>query len=192
MDTLFPLNPVFPPGFAYFPDFFSEEEEKEMLALISTMDLHNFKFHGYEAHRKVISFGYDYHFDSKTLTKGQEIPFAFDPLLEKVALHLDIRKKEFAELLVTEYPTGSVINWHRDAFPFELIAGISLLSDCTFQLRPHDKIKQGRSSIVSFPVMRRSLYVMQGSARTGWQHSITPVKSKRYSITLRTLKNTYL
>ncbi|MBX9850590.1 MAG: alpha-ketoglutarate-dependent dioxygenase AlkB [Cytophagaceae bacterium] len=91
-------------------------------------------------------------------------------------------------MLVTEYPTGSVINWHRDAPPFDLIAGISLLSDCKFRLRPHDKSKQCRTSIISFPVKRRSLYIMQGPARTDWQHSIAPVKETRYSITLRTLK----
>jgi alkylated DNA repair dioxygenase AlkB len=93
-----------------------------------------------------------------------------------------------AELLVTEYPPGSVINWHRDAPPFDVIAGISLSADCTFKLRPHEKEKQNRKSILSFPVKRRSLYLIQGEARTNWQHSIAPVKEMRYSITLRTLR----
>jgi len=51
--------------------------------------------------------------------------------------------------LVTEYPEGSVINWHRDAPPFDVIAGISLLPDCTFRLRPQEKLKQGRGSVIS-------------------------------------------
>jgi alkylated DNA repair dioxygenase AlkB len=96
--------------------------------------------------------------------------------------------ENFAELLLTEYPEGSVINWHRDAPPFGLIAGISLLSDCTFRLRPHDKAKQNRRSIISLPVRRRSLYIISESARTDWQHSIAPVKQTRFSITLRTLR----
>jgi alkylated DNA repair dioxygenase AlkB len=110
------------------------------------------------------------------------------PLLEKTASFLSLDSRAFAELLVTGYPTGSVINWHRDAPPFDLIAGISLLADCTFRLRPYDKAKQGRGNIISVPVRRRSLYVMQGVARNEWEHSISPVKQPRYSITLRTLK----
>jgi hypothetical protein len=30
METLFPENRVYPPGFLYFPDFLSEHEEKEL------------------------------------------------------------------------------------------------------------------------------------------------------------------
>ena len=91
--------------------------------------------------------------------------------------------------MIIEYPPGAVINWHRDAPPFDIIVGISLLSNCTFKLRPHEKEKQTRSSIISFPVERRSLYVMQGPSRTDWQHSTNPVKETRYSITLRTLRS---
>jgi alkylated DNA repair dioxygenase AlkB len=56
-------------------------------------------------------------------------------------------------------------------------------------LRPHDKTKQGRKAIISFPVKRGSLYLMKGLARSEWEHSISPVKAIRYSITLRTLIN---
>jgi alkylated DNA repair dioxygenase AlkB len=106
-----------------------------------------------------------------------------------VAAYLQIDRDQFAELLVTDYPIGSVINWHRDAPPFDIIAGLSLLSDCTFKLRPHDKSKQGRGSVISLLVKRRSLYVMQGPSRSEWQHSIIPVREIRYSITLRTLSH---
>lgn len=187
-NTLFSLHPVFPEGFSYHPDFLSTEEEQQLLEEISTIILHPFYFQGFLAKRRVASFGYDYNFDKRSLTKGLEIPPVFSTLLERAAMSAGIDKNDFAELLVTEYPPGSVINWHRDAFPFDLIAGISLLSDCTFRLRPHDETKQNRKSIISFPVTRRSLYIIKGPARSEWQHSIAPVKSQRYSITLRTLK----
>jgi alkylated DNA repair dioxygenase AlkB len=122
------------------------------------------------------------------LSKGKEIPIEFHSLIEKVAHHLSLQPSAFAELLVIEYPVGAVMNWHRDAPPFDIIAGISLQADCTFRFRPQEKEKQSRSSIISFPVQRRSLYVMRGSSRTDWQHSVAPVKQVRYSITLRTLK----
>ena len=119
--------------------------------------------------------------------KGKDIPSQFLPLINKAANKLNLQAEQMAELLLTEYAEGSVINWHRDAPPFELIAGVSLLSDCMFRLRPHQKEKQNRKSVISFPMQRRSLYVISGESRSDWQHSTAPVKNTRYSITLRTL-----
>jgi alkylated DNA repair dioxygenase AlkB len=188
METLFPLDRHYPEGFSYYPAFISEAEEKHLLNAITNFKLHTFHFQGYEAKRKVASFGHDWSFETRTLSKGKEIPVLFDPLIEKVVNHIALKKEDVGELLITEYPVGAVINWHRDAPPFDLIAGISLQTDCTFKLRPFEKARQNRSSIISIPVKRRSLYVMQGESRTNWQHSISPVKEVRYSITLRTLK----
>jgi alkylated DNA repair dioxygenase AlkB len=189
MNTLFDLEPISPSGFSYIPNFITQTEEVEFSENASSIDVHSFNFHGYEAKRKVASFGYDWNFENRTLSKGTDIPLFFNPVLEKVALYLTLKPEQFVEVLLTEYPVGSVINWHRDAPPFDIIAGISLLSDCVFRFRPYDKKKQGRGSIISIPVKRRSLYIIQGPSRTDWEHSILPVKEKRYSITLRTLKD---
>ena len=147
-----------------------------------------FNFQGYEAKRKVASFGHDWNFETRQLSGGKSIPSGLMPLVGKVASKLSLQAHDFGEVLLTEYPPGSVINWHRDAPPFKLIAGISLLSDCIFRFRPYDKVKQGRKSIISIPVKYRSLYVISGVARTDWEHSILPVKALRYSVTLRTLR----
>ena len=187
MTSLFPIQPQFPECFTYQDSFLTKEEETNLLDEVRKLDLHNMIFQGYTANRKVASFGFDYSFDKRQLSKGKDIPEAFHNLIGKVAHHLSMDPSNFQELLVTEYPVGSVINWHRDAPPFQLIAGISLLSDCIFRLRPYDKAKQGRASIISFPVSRRSLYIIDGPARSEWEHSIRPVKEVRYSITLRTL-----
>lgn len=189
MNTLFPVEINFPEGFSYYPDFITREEELSLLEAIKKAELHSFLFQGYEAKRKVASFGHDWSFEKRSLSKGNEIPDVFHPLIQKVADHISVSKQDFAELLITEYPPESVINWHRDAPPFDVIAGISLLSECTFKLRPHDKAKQKRGSIISFPVKQRSLYIIQGSSRSHWEHSIAPVKNLRYSITLRTLRS---
>jgi alkylated DNA repair dioxygenase AlkB len=191
MHTLFEVEPVFPEGFAYHPNFINEAEEQKLLQLIAKTELHNFFFQGYEAKRKVASFGYDWSFEKRTLSKGKEIPVEFDFLIQRLSDHLSIPKTSFAELLVTQYPVGSVINWHRDAPPFDIIAGISLFSDCIFKLRPHDKAKQKRNTVISIPVKKRSLYIIQGIARSEWEHSIVAVKDVRYSVTMRTLKQEY-
>jgi alkylated DNA repair dioxygenase AlkB len=188
MNTLFPIEPVFPAGFEYFPNFITALEEQNLIAAISSLELHSFVFQGYTANRKVASFGYDYSFADRKLSKGKEIPATFDFLISRVARKLGVANDDFAELLVTEYPPGSVINWHRDAPPFDIIAGISLATDCKFRFRPQEKEKQNRASIISFTAERCSLYIMKDESRTEWQHSISPVKQTRYSITLRTLK----
>jgi alkylated DNA repair dioxygenase AlkB len=188
MQSLFADDPLYPPGFTYVPDFLDQTEEGLLIKEVSKTELHTFVFQGYEAKRRVASFGYDYSFDKRTLTAGRPIPPAFRPLIEKVSAYTGLDVEQFAELLITEYPPGSVINWHRDAPPFDLIAGISLLSDCVFRFRPHEKTKQTRGSIRSLTLRRRSLYIISADARTQWQHATLPVKERRYSITLRTLR----
>lgn len=189
MKNLFNVEPTYPSGFSYWPQFINAAEEEDLHKAILKLDLQTFIFRGYEAKRKVMSFGYDYHFNDRSISTGIPIPKDFYPLIQKTASQLQIPPHEFQELLVTEYPPGSVINWHRDAPPFELIAGISLLSDCNFKLRPYEKIKQVRGSTISIPVKRCSLYVMQGEVREAWEHSISEMGMLRYSITLRTLRH---
>ena len=188
MITLFEQETILPYGFSYYPEFLSEQEEMRLLAAIGKLELRPLIFQSFEAKRKVESYGYDYHFDSRTISKGKDIPQSLNFLINRVAAWLNIPVEALAEVLVTEYPQGSVINWHRDAPPFDIIIGISLLSDCKFRFRPYDKTKQHRKAILSTDIARRSLYILQGEARTDWEHSISPVKDIRYSITLRTLR----
>lgn len=188
MNSLFPAEPNFPEGFHYFPEFITEVEEQQLIKAIQEQELHTFLFQGFEAKRKVASFGFDYSFDRRKLSAGKPIPQSFLPVIEQVAQKIGIAASAFQEILLTEYPPGAAINWHRDAPPFNFIAGISLASDCVFKLRPHEETKRSRNSVISFPVQRRSLYIISGVSRTDWQHSTTAAVSTRYSITLRTLR----
>jgi hypothetical protein len=125
MEGLFPMDrQKFPQGFTYIPDFITSQEENGLLQNIAGIELHPFLFQGFEAKRKVASFGYDYNFDKRSLSEGKPIPAIFNKLIGKVAGFLSLSDRDFAELLITEYPPGSVINWHRDAPPFNLIAGL--------------------------------------------------------------------
>lgn len=188
MDTLFPIEPVLPEGFQYHPGFLTADEENYLISEIEKYNLTEFIFHGYTAKRKTQSFGYDYSFTEKQLKPGIPIPDFFKPLINKVALKLNIPVEDFRQVLIIEYPPDAVINWHRDAPPFDKVAGVSLKSECTFRFRPYDKHLQNRKSIISLPVKPRSLYLIDGNARSEWEHSTHPVKKLRYSITLRTLK----
>lgn len=189
MDTLFPVENMMPGGFRHYPEIISQAEETELITEISKDQLQTFNLQGFKAKRKVANFGYDGNFQSRTLTPGRTVRASPRLLIEKVAGQLQLTPEEFEEVLLTEYPAGLVINWHRDAPTFDLIAGVSLLSDCTFRLRPHDKNKQARSSVISIPVKSRSLYVLQGISRTDWQQSISPFKNRRLSVALRTMRH---
>lgn len=188
MLTLFDQPPSLPEGFHYYPDFITVEQEQQLLAEIQGTALHPMVFQGYTAKRKVASFGYDFNFTTRQLTKGRPIPAQLGWLLDKVAAHLSISPEEIAELLFTEYPPGSLINWHRDAPPFDRIAGISLGAECLFKLRPYEKSLRSKKNSYSLPVAPRSIYIIEGEARSEWEHSTAPVADTRYSITLRTLK----
>jgi len=60
------------------------------------------------------------------LSRGREIPQGFDYLIQKIGNHIKIQGNAFPEILITEYPVGSVINWHRDAPPFDIITSVGL------------------------------------------------------------------
>src|SRR5829696_4507681 len=121
MNTLFDISPSLPAGFSYQEDFINKSEEAHLLGGIAQLDLSNMKFHQYEAKRKVINFGKGWSFTEQRLKEGDPIPDEFDFLVQRIADLLQIPKSSIAQFLVTEYPIGSVINWHRDAPPFETV-----------------------------------------------------------------------
>ncbi|MFN2508834.1 MAG: alpha-ketoglutarate-dependent dioxygenase AlkB [Chthoniobacterales bacterium] len=68
--------------------------------------------------------------------------------------------------------------------------GVSLLAECTMQFRrwPVEKNAARRSKPLVQILEPRSAYILHGASRTGWQHHIPAAKSRRFSITFRTLR----
>lgn len=66
-----------------------------------------------------MSFGHDWSFTEQQLKEGNPILGEFNFLVKRIAGHLQIPTASIAQLLRTEYPVGSVINWHRDAPPLK-------------------------------------------------------------------------
>ncbi|RYY42970.1 MAG: alpha-ketoglutarate-dependent dioxygenase AlkB [Chitinophagaceae bacterium] len=188
MNKLFDIKPDLPEGFEYYPGFLSIAEQEMLLGIIGQYELKPMQFHEYEAKRKVLGFGRGWSFTNQELVEGTAIPTAFNFIMEKVGRALQLPFSHFAQMLLTEYPPGAVINWHRDAAPFHTIAGISLLSDISFKLRPQEKTLQTRSATKVLLVEKGSLYCMKGIAKNEWQHATAPAKCRRISITFRTLQ----
>lgn len=176
---------MLPEGFHYFPGFLAESEERDLLTAIATVEFREFQMKGVTAKRRVAHFGWHYSFDSFRLTPAEAAPAAFDPLRDRVALLACVASEAFSEVLVTEYKPGAGIGWHRDAPPFGIVAGISLAGTCRMRFQKGEAPSRITAAIELAP---RSLYLLTGSARTEWQHTIPPAKELRYSITFRTLR----
>lgn len=175
-----------PEGFHYYRDFLSEEDEGALIEQIMALEFSEVRMHGVTAKRRVAHFGWIYGYESWRLARGPDIPDFLLPWRERAAHLLDREPNDLSEILVTEYPPGAGIGWHRDAPMFgPSVIGISVASACRFCFRRN---YAGRSESRTLILEPRSLYILRGKARMQWQHSIPPTKALRYSITLRTVR----
>jgi DNA oxidative demethylase len=172
-----------PAGLVYVPDFVSADEERALVAAMAEVPWQAVVMHGQAAKRTVAHYGLVYGYESWRVSDGPPFPPWVAPLLARVAVAMHEPPNAIAALLVSRYPAGARIGWHRDAPMFgPTVAGLSLAGACTLELRRGD---DARYQLALAP---RSLYVLGGAARAAWQHRIAPVPSLRYSLTFRTLK----
>jgi alkylated DNA repair dioxygenase AlkB len=142
--------------------------------------------HGRAAKRVVRHFGLDYDYQSRDVVPSDPWPAALEWLRERCAELAERRPEELAQVLVTRYPPGAGIGWHRDAPMFgSRIAGVSLLAPCRMRFQ---RTVKGERETAAIELAPRSAYVLSGKARWSWQHSIPATKALRYSITFRTLR----
>jgi alkylated DNA repair dioxygenase AlkB len=172
-------------GFLYQEDFITPDEELDLLDRIRSLDFHHMKMRGVVSRRRVIHYGVTYSFETFKSGEGPPIPGFLLPLRERAAAFARASPEGLAEALLTEYPPGAPIGWHRDAHPFDIVIGISLGSACRFRFR-RGQVRAWET--IDVPLPPRSAYVLTGPARSEWEHSIPPVKALRYSITYRTLR----
>jgi alkylated DNA repair protein (DNA oxidative demethylase) len=156
------------------------------VAVLEMLDFREFSMRGQTALRTVRHYGYDYGYESWDLVPGDPLPAEFMWVRERAAEVAEVPPDDLAQALVTRYPEGAGIGWHRDAPMFgPKIVGVSLLSPR--RMRFQRKIG-GTRRIWDLELEPRSAYVLAGKSRSAWQHSIPAAKSLRYSITFRTLR----
>jgi len=180
-----PAGPALPDGFAYRPEFLSADDEAKLAAWLATLPFQPFQFRGYEGRRRVVSFGWRYDFTRGHLTKADDMPVELEAVRARAAGFAGLEPEDLQQCLLNEYLPGAPIGWHRDRPTFEKVLGISLLAPCAFRLRRRVGDGFERRAIELAP---RSIYRITGEARTGWEHSIPPVKAHRYSITFRNFR----
>jgi alkylated DNA repair dioxygenase AlkB len=178
--SLFP--PTLPDGFLYQPDFLPAEDESHLLARIPHENFEALDYHGFKALRRIVAFGLDYDFGTHKATPTRGFPDYILPIRNRAAVFAGMDALELVEGMIIEYPPGAPIGWHRDAPQFGTVIGISLLHAARMRFKPYQKA----GKIISVTLEPRSIYVLRGSVRWQWQHSIPPVPELRYSITFRT------
>ncbi|HKT36489.1 MAG TPA: alpha-ketoglutarate-dependent dioxygenase AlkB [Nitrospira sp.] len=175
-----------PQGFEYHSDWITVDEEQHLLAQIGYLQFSEVRMHGVIAKRKVVHFGWDYGYDSWTISPSEPIPSWLFPLRTRAAGVMGVSDEAIQEVLVTRYDPGAGIGWHRDAPMFgPAVLGLSLAGSCRMRFQRTSDGKRHAAEAVLDP---RSCYVLARAARFAWQHSIPPAKELRYSITFRTLK----
>jgi alkylated DNA repair dioxygenase AlkB len=184
---LFTARPQLPQGFIYRPEFISRDEEASLVAGIQALPLAEAKYKEFTARRRTVSYGGQYDYTLNKLEAAPSIPEFLLPLREKVARWTDIAPEKFVHGLVSEYRPGTPLGWHRDVPNFEVIVGVSLAAPARMRLRPYRPgEKQRREDVIALELEPRSAYIIRDDARWGWQHSVSPTKALRYSITFRT------
>jgi alkylated DNA repair dioxygenase AlkB len=164
---------ILPEGMLLSPDFISAEEESDLVQVCRSLPFREFRMHGVAAKRRIADI------------PVRALPAAIQNLRERTAALAGIEPRALEHVLATEYLPGAGIGWHRDQPQFGIVAGISLLSECRM------RFKKGTGAdrrVLGLALQPPSIYVLSGSARTEWQHSIAAVKALRYSVTFRTLR----
>ncbi|MFL5028289.1 MAG: alpha-ketoglutarate-dependent dioxygenase AlkB [Xanthobacteraceae bacterium] len=174
-----------PEGFAYRDHLLIPAEERALVAWFADLPFREFEFGPYRGKRRVVSFGWKYDFTQSELQKADDMPAQLLPARESAANFAGLDPDELQHVLLTEYPAGAAIGWHKDKHMFGDVIGISLISACVFRFRRKSGAAWERAAIVAQP---RSAYLLRGPARDQWEHSIPPVDGLRYSITFRSFR----
>ena len=179
-------QPRQPEGLLYRPELITAAEERQVLGRLETMELRTITMHGQTARRTVRHFGLDYGYESWTLVPTDPFPDELRWLQERAASLAGVDPDRFRQILVTRYPPGATIGWHRDAPMFgPQVVGVSLAAACRMRFQ---RGKGEARQVAEVTLEPRSGYVLSGPARYSWQHSIPATKALRWSITFRTLR----
>lgn len=175
-----------PEGFTYLPDFLSTGEHDALVPRLRALPFGEVRFRGVIARRKVVHLGLLYGYESWRLDPGPPIPPWLEPLRGRCAALLGEAPERLEEALVTLYPPGAGIGWHRDAPSFgPAVVGVSFAGSCRMRFQRGEGEARKTWAATLAP---RSAYVLAGPARATWQHSIPAGKEERLSVTFRTVR----
>jgi alkylated DNA repair protein (DNA oxidative demethylase) len=174
-------------GLIYVEGFVTPAEERAVLALLERLDYKPVVMRGQASLRGVRHFGLDYDYGERDVVPTEPLPGEIEWLRERAAALIERSPEDLAQILISRYPPGAGIGWHRDAPMFgSKVTGVSLLAPS--RMRFQRTLKGAGRETDAVELAPRSAYVLSGPARWSWQHMIPAQKELRYSITFRTLR----
>jgi DNA oxidative demethylase len=175
-----------PEDLVYVEDFITPDEEGQLLGLLDAMEFRAVTMRGQTARRTVRHFGLDYDYEARDLVAADPLPEEMLWLRDRCAALMERAPEDLVQILVSRYPPGAGIGWHRDAPMFgSRIAGVSLGAATRMRFQ---RTVRGERETAALELAPRSAYLLAGKARWSWQHSIPATKELRHSVTFRTLR----
>src|SRR5262249_14015042 len=175
-----------PDGLRYQPELVSVADEQALLEQLAVLRFHPIVLRGQTARRTARHFGLGYDYRARTPEPGEPMPGWLEPARRLAGGLAGTRPEDLVEALVQHYPVGAAIGWHRDAPAFGLVVGISVAGAARLRFQRGQGAERETWEIQLDP---RSGYVLDGEARTSWEHSLPEAKVDRFSITFRTLRD---
>ncbi|KAJ2836834.1 hypothetical protein J3B01_002556 [Coemansia erecta] len=198
-------------GLFYVPDFITKSEEQMIMQSIRDDEERELRMRGIQndaqsdkwfkiQDRFVKHYGHSFDYHTKhvgdaSLAASLELPAWIRPYIERIRSAVPSYACQPDQLTIQRYPPGSGIAFHADshtAFTDTLVI-VSLGTPVQMDFR-----KPGADCFTSVDLQPRSLVLMTGEARYGWEHAIRIRRSdlidgtvrkrcERWSLTLRTI-----
>lgn len=178
-------RPALPEGLRYAPDVTPAGAQARLAEAFAALPFEAFDFHGFKGNRRIVSYGGRYDFSASRLREAEPVPEFLLPVREAAAAFAGLAPEELVQAMVTEYAPGAGIGWHRDRPEFDRVIGLSFVSAATMRFRRRGGDGWERAAL---PLAPGSAYLLDGPARSEWQHSIAPGETLRYSVTFRSLR----
>jgi alkylated DNA repair dioxygenase AlkB len=166
-------SPAGPDGLRYRAEFISEEFEAQLGAWLRALRFDPIVLYGQAAKRTARFF------------TTEEGPSTLSELARACAEFAGVQSEDLNGAYVQHYPPASTMGWHHDHPRYGVVIGVSLLHGARMRFR-RGEVGDRETTEIALPP--RSVYVLDGPARSDWQHSIPPTEDHRYSITFRTLR----
>lgn len=164
-----PWHKDIPDGLILLDNFIDDELEKQLIELVNEE-----KVESRLKHRAVIHYGFEFIYGSNNVDPTNPLPRRIPVECEKLWSVLAEKLPELSwfqpdQLTVNVYEPGQGIPQHCDTHsPFhDPIISLSLESDVVMEFRQNDSLR-------NLLLPRKSLLIMSGESRYGWQHGITP------------------
>ncbi|MGX7952862.1 alpha-ketoglutarate-dependent dioxygenase AlkB [Tsuneonella sp. HG249] len=173
-------------GLAVVRDAVTTDHARELEARVDQTALSPFQFGQWEGKRLTANYGSAYDYQRARPKSAPPMPAWLRDLCNILAPQVGRDPNQFVQALVTRYDPGAGIGWHRDRPQYGEVIGLSLGAFGKMRLRR--RCDGGAFQRAVLPLLPRSVYLLSGSVRWEWEHSIVPLAETRRSITLRTLR----